>query len=153
MLRDPRITLAYIHLPIPHVLGFWNPKTQRFSTTGPFNYFDNLELADKTVGDFRSVLESEDAWNQAAVLVSSDHPLRTYLWNRAEIWDSQEDPRVKNTKLKYIPFILKLPNQKQGYIYNRSFNTVVSQALLWEILNGRLSTPEQVASWLDRHSS
>jgi hypothetical protein len=153
MLRDRRITLAYIHVPIPHPYGFWNPNTQTFSKAHLFNYFDNLELADKTVGDFRKVLEREDAWNQAAVLVTSDHPLRNKLWNPAEIWDAKEDPRVKNTNLKYIPFILKLPNQKQGYVYKRSFNTVVSQALLWEILNGRISTPEQVASWLDQHSS
>jgi hypothetical protein len=153
ILRDRRITLAYVHLPVPHVHGFWDPKTQTFSTTGSFNYFDNLELADKTVGDFRSVLEGEDAWNQAAVLVTSDHPLRNKFWDPADVWDAQEDPRVKNTRLKYIPFILKLPNQKQGYVYNRPFNTMASQALLWEILNGRLSTPEQVAAWLDQHSS
>jgi hypothetical protein len=43
------MTLAYLHLPIPHAFGSWNPKTQTFSNTGLFNYLDNLELADKTV--------------------------------------------------------------------------------------------------------
>ncbi len=152
MLRNPELSLVLIHVPTPHPDGIWDTRTQSFTTDNRSNYLDNLELADKTLAEFRSILEAEGDWEQSAVLVSADHPFRAALWRDKDLLDAELERVTKNHPLRYIPFILKLPNEQKGMVYSRPFNTIVSQGLLLEILNGRIETPETASAWLDEHS-
>ncbi len=154
MLKNPDIDLLLLHFPIPHPSGIWDSGKNELSQTKASNYLDNLNLSDRTLGEIRETLQSRGDWDRSAVLVTSDHPLRIDFWRDDEAqWDNELERETHNQHLRYVPFLLKLPGQKQGLEYPKQFNTVVTRALLWEILNGRIETPQAAATWLDHHSS
>jgi hypothetical protein len=76
-------------------------------------------------------------WEQTALLLTSDHWLRT-----SELIDGVKEHRV--------PFLLKLAGQSRPAVYERAFNTVLSHELMLELLRGRLRTAAGVTRWLDR---
>jgi hypothetical protein len=82
-------------------------------------------------------MEDAGVWDTTAVLLSSDHGMK-----HSGLLDGKSDSRV--------PFLLKLPRQAAGLVYERAFNTVASGELLLEILEARLETPRQAGEWLDR---
>lgn len=136
---DPGLQLVLLHLPIPHYPGIYDPKTGRL-TAYDFRdswYFDNLALADRTVGDLRRAMEKAGLWESTTVLVSTDHSLR-WIYGFSET----TDPRV--------PFLLKLAGQHQGYSYSRPFTTLLTHDLILDVLQGRLTQPGDVARWIDR---
>jgi hypothetical protein len=153
MLANPEIELLCIHLPVPHAPGIWDVAKQSFTLDNRSNYFDNLALADRALGQIRQCLEKMGAWDDSAILVSADHPLRTKFWRPTVEWDDELQHNALTGTNVHIPFLLKLPNQKGAYVYTREFNTVVTQELLWEILNHRIETPQSTAAWLDTRAS
>lgn len=136
---DPRLQLVLLHLPVPHYPGIYDPKTGGL-TAYDFRdswYFDNLALADRTVGDLRRAMEKAGLWESTTVLVSTDHALR---WMSG--FNETTDPRV--------PYLLKMPGQRQAYSYSRPFTTLLTHDLILDVLQGRLKEPEDVARWIDR---
>jgi hypothetical protein len=138
MLRNRNLNVVFVHVPIPHPPGIWNRETQSF-TLGASTYLDNLQLADKLLGDMRRVLEQTGDWDQSVILVSSDHPYRSFLWAPAQDWQP------------YVPFLLKLPRQHQAVVYHREFNNVVTADLLLEALERRVRTAPEAVKWLENH--
>jgi hypothetical protein len=59
---------------------------------------------------------------------------------------------VDVTQNTEVPFLLKLPGQKQGFAYNPPMQTVVTKDLILYIMSGQITQPQQVAEWLDHHS-
>ncbi|MCS6952562.1 MAG: LTA synthase family protein [Bryobacteraceae bacterium] len=139
VLADASFDLVLVHLPVPHGPYFYDRHTgaYRFDRHPVFGYFDSLVLLDRTLGEFRQQLEDAGLWQQTAVLVTSDHWLRT-----SELIDGHKDHRV--------PFLLKLTGKTRPLVYDRPFNTVLSHELLLELLRGNLRTSAGVARWLDR---
>ena len=139
IVTDARYSLVLVHWPIPHGPFIYDRQRREFSTTPhpQEGYLDNLFLADQTLGEMRRALETAGLWESTALLVSSDHP-----WSGSKSIDGKRDPR--------IPFMLKLPGRHVTQTYDRVFNTVLTPELLWELLQGNLSAPEDVAEWLDR---
>ncbi|MGH9656829.1 MAG: hypothetical protein ACRD6B_25635, partial [Bryobacteraceae bacterium] len=116
MLRNPKLNFVLLHLPIPHPPGIWNTRTQSFSTDARLDYIDNLELADRRLGQIRKVLEQTGDWDGSTILVSADHPYRPGLWLNglaASVLPPAARLEMKrDTGQKwqpYIPFILKMP--------------------------------------------
>ena len=155
MLKNGRIKLLLLHFPIPHPSGIWNARENRLPKSNEeSDYIDNLALVDKTLGKVRHALEETGAWQHSTLLISADHPLRPATWRESyDDWTTGLENATRGHDLKYVPFLLKLPGQTKGLTYPHEFNTVVSQALLWEILNGHITTPEAAANWLDESSS
>ncbi|MBZ5648840.1 MAG: hypothetical protein LAN37_16645 [Acidobacteriia bacterium] len=136
---DPSLQLVLLHLPVPHPPGIYDRETGTL-TAFDFRdswYFDNLALADRTVGELRHSMEEAGVWDSTTVLVSTDHALR---WITG--FNENTDPRV--------PFLLKLAGQHQGFSYSRPFTTLLTHDLILDVLQGRLSQPEDVARWIDR---
>lgn len=151
MAKDPELNLLLIHAPVPHLPGIWDSRTKRFTTTEPSDYLDNLAFTDFMLGQIRTALETTDQWNNAALLISADHPFRTLGWRQTSLW-SRELARITNGRQwDRIPFILKLPGQNKPVAYHRDFNTVVSADLIWGVLTGKINQPEQAVRWLDAH--
>lgn len=134
------INLKLLHYPIPHHPWIYDAKAQSFSTDAKIGYEDNLVLADRTLGEIRVALERAAKWDSSIVVVTADH-----WWRLAEPVNGQQDQR--------IPFMIKLAGQKEGMEYQKPFNTVLSRQLLLEILRGNLTSPSDVAAWIDRTSS
>src|SRR5262249_39109455 len=113
--------------------------TRQFTGHSPDNdYWDNLVLLDQFVGSLRSAMESAGLWDSTAVLLSADH------WNRASILlDGKIDHRV--------PFLLKMPGQRESIAFDRPFNTVLSHDLLEAYLHGEIADAPAAARWLQHH--
>jgi hypothetical protein len=139
-LTDASLDLVLLHLPVPHGPYFYDRQTgtYRFDMDPVLAYFDALALVDRTVGQFRRRLEAAGLWDQTALLLTSDHWLRT-----SELIDGIKEHRV--------PFLLKLAGKSRPAVYEHAFNTVLSHDLMLEILGGRLRTAAAVMRWLDQH--
>jgi hypothetical protein len=150
MAADPNLSLVLIHFPTPHPPCAYSRVTNGFSTGG-CDYFDNLALVDRTLGELRRALQEKGMWDQATVLVSSDHWWRLGFWKSERFWTSEEAD-VTGGRIDYrVPFILKLKNERQPITYEHGFNTVVTHDLLLAVLRGELSSADDVTGWLDRH--
>lgn len=130
------LNLKLLHYPIPHHPYIYNAKAQSFTTDAKNGYDDNLVLADRTFGEIRGALEASSKWDNSIVVVTSDH-----WWRLAEPVNGQQDQRV--------PFMIKMAGQKEGMEYQKPINTALTRQLLIEILRGNITTPADVAAWLD----
>jgi len=150
---DPAIGLVLVHLPVPHPVGIWDRTRHEFKTTGESSYLDNLELADRALGELRQAMESAGVWDSSTVVVSGDH------WWRAEVWSrldsvTQEEAAVAPTIPDHrVPFVVKLPGEKEPLAYQPEMNTILTHDLLLAVLRGEVHTPQAAAAWLDQHRS
>jgi hypothetical protein len=146
---DPGLGLVYVHYPIPHLYAIYNSLASRVEPGG--NYWDNLQLVDKTLGELRTAMEKAHLWDSTAVLVSSDHSLR----HDEDPLRGARDPGAAvefvppGAEGQLVPFMLKLPSQKTGIRYEAPFNAVLTRDLLLSVLSGEVSSPEQSVQWLD----
>jgi hypothetical protein len=147
MARNRDLDLVFVHFPIPHLPGIWNSKSQSF-TTEDSDYVDNLQFADKFLGEVRGVLEQNGDWDRSTILVSSDHPYREFYWGPPDT-----APHSRHDTQPYVPFLLKLPGQHDEVVYHRGFNNVLSADLLFEALEGRVRTAPQAVKWLDSRAT
>ncbi|MHC1767844.1 MAG: hypothetical protein AB9869_26825 [Verrucomicrobiia bacterium] len=135
----PDLDLILLHLSVPHppyifksALDFLNPKTFRSSS----GYVRNLELANKDLGLLREEMTRSGLWGRTTVIVSSDH-----WWRESARYDGVVDKRV--------PFIVKLASENRHVIYPRSFNAVSTQGLIFSILQGEVTTAEEISAWIE----
>jgi hypothetical protein len=138
--NNPAYGFSFIHLPVPHAPHAYDRRTGQFTLrNSPIRgYFDSLALLDRTLGEIRKSMEASGMWDKTTLLITSDHPYR-----EAESIDGKADPR--------IPYLLKMASWKEKYVYNQSFNAVLTHDLVLSILRGEVGSPKEVGSWLDRN--
>jgi arylsulfatase A-like enzyme len=132
--------LVFLHLPIPHKPGIYQPEEKKLTflgVSGRRGYLGNLLLADHVLGVLRRDMELARIWDSTWVIVSSDHWWRQSMGNTGTI-----DHRV--------PFIVKAPDA-HSIEYGTAFNTLVSRDLILAIFKGDLATQNQLPPWLDDH--
>src|SRR5581483_3526333 len=153
MVRNPKLNMVYIHLPVPHLPAIWDSRRQAL-TTGESSYLENLELADAVLGRIRRELEATGQWDQTTVLVSADHPFRPMWsdWHANEFADPQIQALTQGKWHPFVPFLLKLPNQHHEQEYTRSFNSIISGDLLLAVLEDKIHNPDEAVKWLDTHA-
>jgi hypothetical protein len=146
---DPNLSLTLIHHCVPHPPSIFDRKRKDFSVSANGAYFGNLELADRTLGELRRVMEQTGLWDKTTVLVSSDH------WFRFRGSHSCADEvSFFAGKLDHrVPFILKLAGTSAGVVYSKRFNTVITHDLLLAILHGDIRDTQDLAPWIDRHKT
>ena len=136
---DPKFGFVLLHLPEPHEPAIYR-REQGELTLFNFRsdwYYDNLALADRTLGALRREMEGAGVWDSTTVIVTTDHPLRWYA-----MLDETVDP--------HVPFLVKLAGQKQGIVYHSPLRNMVAHDLTLALLRGELSQPAEVTRWLDR---
>ncbi|MDP9264375.1 MAG: sulfatase-like hydrolase/transferase, partial [Acidobacteriota bacterium] len=136
---DPKLGLVVLHLAVPHEPAIYRRDRAELTL---FNfhsdwYFDNLALADRTLGVLRREMEQAGLWDASTVLVTSDHSLRWYA-----MLDETVDPRV--------PFLVKLEGEQQEVIYHAPLRSLVAHDLTLALLRGELSQPGEVTHWFDQ---
>jgi hypothetical protein len=140
--RDVRYGLVFLHLPLPHLPGIYEPKTGHFAI---FNqslaqgYFNNLCLADVALGQFRRILEHAGRWEKTWVIVSADHS-----WRASERYDSQRDLRV--------PFLVKAAGPAKGTVLTNQFNTLLTHDFILSILRRDVTNQSSALAWLKAHA-
>lgn len=141
---DAGLDFVYLHWPVPHRFGIYDRRTERIVPSG--TYFDNLQLADRTLGDLRSAMERVGLWDRTTVVVSADHSAR------AEI---ESGPFIENLapppESPVVPFFVKLAGQRQGMRYDAAFNACLTKDMLLAIMRGEVDTPTSLAAWLERN--
>jgi hypothetical protein len=131
--------LMLFHMFPPHYPGIYlrdkNQFTARKMDTAA-GYFNNLALADRTLGKLRHALEMSGEWETTWTIVSADHS-----WRFSREYDGQHDYRV--------PFLVNPPGANRPVVYSQSFNTVATRSLIEAILRGEITNRTQaVADWL-----
>jgi hypothetical protein len=137
--KDQDPSFMFLHYPVPHSPNIYDRKSGSFgfNRNSHEGYLDNMALADRCLGELRAGMERKGSWDGALVVVSSDHHWRT------NTYDGQTD-------FEHVPFLVKLPHQREGASYGGRFNTVLTQDLILAVLDGRVKTPRDVAVWLDQ---
>jgi hypothetical protein len=154
-ITDPNVDLAFIHLPFPHPPNYYEAEKGDFSspltkaTNRQNTYFDNLALTDKMLGEIRQNLENADLWDNSTIIVSSDHQWRVNIYK--DEMDQKEIQMTGGKEDGRVPFFLKLKGQKDSFIYEKPFNTVITQALILALMKGEISTIEEISGWLDKN--
>ena len=136
---DPSYGLVFIHMQVPHGPHFYDRRTGGFTLANKpvAGYIDSLELADRTLAQFRVAMQRNDVWDCTTLLVSSDHGYRT------------GNALLRRTTSGRVPFLLKLAHHSRPAVYTDRFESVHSAALVLAILRGELRTIESVAQWMD----
>jgi len=136
--KERAFRLTLLHFPVPHPPFIYDRAGRALSDGAAHTYDDNLALADRTLGELRREMEAAGLWDNTAVIVSSDHWLRPPYGNQID---------------KRVPFIVKLPGQREGSTYPTPFNTVVTRALILALLREEVTDPPGLVRWLDQNRS
>jgi hypothetical protein len=148
VVKDPDIGLALIHLPIPHPPAIYSRASGMLTGQGGVGYIDSVALADHTLGELRQAMEQSGLWDSTAVLVSADHGWRTHLWRGGSEW-TPDDEAASHQNTSGVPFLLKLPGQTSGVVYDKPFTTTITRQLITNILNGQLTKPGAVPAFIE----
>jgi len=148
VVADPLVGLALIHLPAPHPPAIYSRVRQTLTSESGHSYLDGVALADRTLGILRNAVRRAGLEDRTAILVSSDHGWRPYLWRPTAEW-TDEDETVSHRDTSGIPFLLKLPAQTAARRYDRPFNTVVTKQIILSILDGRVQQPDSIADLIE----
>ncbi len=135
-----------IHFSVPHPPGV----ALKNGAPGG-DYYDNLELADGLLGQVRSILESDHAWSETALLVTGDHHLRLDLWSDQMTRRVIDATRGKEDARTVC--LLKLPGQMAGTLNTTPFSALLLHDLVNTIANRTLSDPKAIAAWIEGQAS
>lgn len=145
--------LILVHLPVPHLPGFFDSVKNDFITSGG-GYMDNLVLADRYLGEIRGDMEMSGTWENTTVLVTSDHWLRIDSCDDKILGVNDDNAEVFKKGVDHrVPFMLKLAGQEKSTNYDQVFNTVLTHDLILALLNNELSSVDDVAKWIDSKRS
>lgn len=151
---DPDLGLILVHWGFPHRPIFYDRRQGRLEPSERSNYFDNLALVDRTLGELRHAMQQTGMWDPSIVLLTSDHQFRpSFFDTESPEWPAEENEALSGPPDPQVPFILKLSGQKDAVRYDPPFNTVLTHDLLLALLRLEVSSPASVVSWLDRHRS
>lgn len=144
IVADPRFDLVFVHYPLPHPPGIWDPKGERLIEEGRGTYDGNLALADKGLGRLLEKIDGSPRGAETTVIVLADHGKRV----KAKAW--LPSPRLRPGESRPVPFVVRAPRGAgSGVSYAAPFETMVVHDLVSELLDGRLGTSEAVRAWID----
>jgi Sulfatase len=141
---NPNLGLVFLHLPVPHLPRLDQSSGPRFSYPGdPLveDYFNNLILADRTLGWVRQAIASAGLSDRTHLIVTSDH-----WWRYAPktFLASQREPGEHHQ----VPFMVKLAGEQEGIEYQGAFNAVTSHDIALAILKGEIVKAKEIVAWL-----
>ena len=148
---DPRYNLVFIHFPIPHPPGFYRADRRQFDCSG--DYVDNISLVDRTIGDMRTAMQAAGTWNDSTVIISSDHPYRTWLWGSIDERERAPKGADEDGLFANVPLLVKLPGQHRGVRYDRKFNTEILHDMILALVRGTISDPVELTGWLNENTA
>jgi hypothetical protein len=147
-LANPAIDFLFLHMPIPHPYGFYDRKTRSFSRRHT-SYLDNLALCDVYLAHVRQILEQQDEWNAATVVVMGDHSWRTRLiWADSAGWTEEERAASHDGEFDDRPaYIVKLPDEQTAARVDEPWAAVHTRALMDALLKHSVGTPAELQAW------
>jgi hypothetical protein len=102
---------------------------------------------DQALGELGLAMERRGTWDSSLVLLAADHAFRVHLSKL-----TGEEAEVTSNKMHaYVPFLLKMPEQKEGLTYDGPLRTIVTQDLILSFLRGELRGTLDIVTWLRDH--
>ena len=147
---DTSVSLVLLHLPIPHPHGIYDRRRNELSLARGNNYLDNLELADRTLGDIRAALRTAGIERNTILLVTSDHPWRPDVWSKDASFTGEERELAKAGRTDRIPFLVHFPGAARQLIYSRRLDTAGDRGPDPGHAGRRSRDPERNAAWMKR---
>lgn len=152
------LDFAFLHLNVPHPTGmkghgrgYYDAETGRFATGSGATYFDNLALADRTLGAIRDAMEENGTWDDTTVIVSSDHGYRYSLWGQNPATRPYGDLLHQPTDHR-VAFLVKPANDTTDPVqYDEPFNLILMTDLIEAALQDGFPSSAETAAWLDEH--
>lgn len=134
--------VVFIHFSIPHSPNIYDTRTGTLTLANSRfeGYTGNLVLMDVTLGAIRRHLEQLGLWDGSAVILTSDH------------WQRMSAP-VGGKRDHRVPFLVKLPGQREGSVYERPFNTVATGGVVQALLRDEIRTSAELGHWLDANAT
>jgi len=152
-IADPQMGFVFVHFPTPHMFAIYDRHRADFALSPDTNYLDNLALVDRAVGEIRAALERAGLWESTTLMITSDHAVRPAMWHGRYNWDAAFERLIGPGASRTVPFILKLPRQHEGTVYEPPVSNVAAAQLSLATLSGEVVTPQQAAAWLTRQGS
>ncbi len=137
----PPNTLTFIHYPLPHAPFIFNPDgsyrgVYAIDWNRPAGYTDGawgtendylrqLGYLDRVVGDLIDRLRRAGKYDDALIIMTSDHS-----------WRFDPDPKKATQDRRWVPLVIKLPGQSRGCAIDSSFANVHYHALVAHLLRG-----------------
>jgi hypothetical protein len=129
---------VFAHLPVPHGPNIWSAKHERFTVMNlsKDGYFDNLELADRLLGEVRRSLVDAKLWDSTVLVVTADHG-----WRHGDLVGEKRDRRV--------PLLVRFPGQQVRYDVSGTVDAAATvKRLVLSVLAGEVRSPEELKSKL-----
>lgn len=130
---DPALGLTFVHLNVPHEPFAYNPEIGRFNRSGKHDelYIDELKWVDKAVAGIVSAVDRSGLGGKTAIILSSDHPYR-----------------AAQTVDPHVPYIVRLPGEREGRYSVNEFTALRSADLVTALTSGDLRSAEEVEKFL-----
>ncbi len=131
-------SFSFLHLALPHGPFF---SLDADGNMVPLNtdvagYEFGLEAADRAVGELRRAMEGAGVWEEALVVVTSDHP---YRYQYAGGYGNG-----------HIPMMIKFPHQSTPVVSSHPFQAMETKNLIEDFMQGAVATPQRALAWLER---
>jgi hypothetical protein len=149
---DPGLGLVFVHVPTPHMFPIYNRRAKNFDLRGATDYFDNLALVDRTVGELRQSLKKSGLEDRTAILITADHGFRPDNWRGRKGWTPEFDRLTAGGASLTVPLILRLPGKREHAGFDPPISNVISGDLGLAVLRGEVTTTGQAVAWLERHA-
>jgi membrane-anchored protein YejM (alkaline phosphatase superfamily) len=99
--------------------------------------------ADRTLARLRGAMEGAALWDDALLIVTSDHGMALRVEDTAVLGL----PGSSVGKMtRQVPFLVKLPGQRTGFEYGEKFNTRVLRAIVEDVQSGGITSVDQLAA-------
>jgi hypothetical protein len=145
--KMPMNTLTFVHYPLPHAPFIWNedgsfrgvyaidwhrPNAETDGAWGTEEeYLRQLVYFDRVVGDLMDRLKREGKYDDALVILTSDHS-----------WRFDPDTKLATQARRWVPLIVKLPGQTRGCVVDTPFANVRYQSFVRHVVRGDSGDPE-----------
>ncbi len=150
MVSDRKFDFVVAHLPLPHPPALRRLPGSSSRAIDEPGYSGNLLSADHLLGEIIALLRSTGRWDETTLVVTSDHSVRDF-WLKHEFLDPSLREAIEKRQEPTVPLLVKLPHQTQGVQFDKPFNAVLVHGIIKAALRGELTSPEQIAEYLDRN--
>ena len=145
---DSTLGFVYVHLPVPHTPIIYDRSTGRVGPNESGDYFDNLTLADNTLGAIRQALVEGGVSDRTALIITADHGMRDDVVLRVD----GREAVIRGDALRPVPLMVHWPSGQRGLTVVRPLPLTSVYDVAVGILNGTARSQEGVAAILQRNA-
>jgi len=146
LIENSRLRFIFLHLPVPHPPGIYDRQRRVLRPGG--SYFDNLALADETLGTLLREIDATPSASQTTVIVTSDHSWRISLYRDAEDWSAEEESASGGVFDDRPVLLIHFPGQQSGHDVPAAISEMIEHDVIVEMLRGKIDNQQDLAAFV-----